>query len=330
MTIRSLIGATVLAGLTATPCLARPALGVWQLPAGLFGQPSEHFNKPFAIDDLTIYQGPRGMIDLTNALAGARKTGTHVILGIGPLPRYAAGPGNRFSLDRWEAAMKFWCHAADNGRSECFDFTPYVNDGTLQGLWIMETPRDDNDPGLRSGSKPGIATIQQMAAFAKSLWPNVKVAVDTVLPCYLTQNGGKGNIDIAMFEISTRNQLSNIEGCNGATYATGAQFVQAQTTMLRQAGIAYTLGMPVVQGAGPSVQHATLQSFKYYAEVAARDSNALGFLAWLYADPSEPTVSNGVWTWPNFWNEGANPGVTAAVREVESCFAGGLCPSAPP
>ncbi len=330
MKFPSLITAALLSIVAATPGLARPAFGVWQQPVQDFGHPTDGFSKSFGITEITIYQRPgTGLADLKNALASAQSTGTHLILDIAPLPAAAMGPGGVFSLQKWEAAMMFWCPAASNGKPQCFDFSPYIKNGTLAALWVRETPTSATDPGLRNGTKPSLQQIQQMAAYTKKLFPGVKTAVDMVLPCYLTTSGARGNIDIVMFEISTRNALTNIAGCNNINYATGYQFVTAQTAMMRQAGLGYTLGMPVVMGGGRSLAHISIASFKYYAELAAQDQNALGFLAWLYADPSQPTVNNGVHIWPNFWNEAANPGVTAAVQEVQACFGGGACPSAP-
>ncbi|HEY2070996.1 MAG TPA: hypothetical protein VGG48_15680 [Rhizomicrobium sp.] len=328
MLSRSIFGAALLA-LAATPVLAG-SLGVWDLPTQSFGKPTEHFVKPLTITEQTIYMRPgTGVADLKAALATAQQTGTHLVLDIAPLPKAAMQRGsNVFSLPLWKAAMNYWCQMSTSGRPQCFDFSPYIKNGTLLALWVRETPTNATDPGLRDRSKPSLADIQQMAAYTKQLFPGVKVAVDMVLPCYLTTAGSRANIDIVMFEISTRDALTNVTGCNGTTYATGYQFVTAQTGMMRAAGLQYTLGMPVEFG-GSKPAHASLASFKYYAELAAQDPNALGFLPWLYADPNQTTVSNGVGNWPNFWNEQANPGVTAAVQEVQTCFSGGACPSAP-
>lgn len=137
----------------APPGSAFMPFGPQQLPIALFGRP------PFT----STYVNMISVEALRAGLSAARKAHIHLIINpVGAYSRFV-NPNGTFSLTLWKTRLD---------RLRGFDFAPYVADGTVLGLELMNEPHNKDKWG---GAVMPRDDLDAAAAYAKSLWPYLPV-----------------------------------------------------------------------------------------------------------------------------------------------------------
>ncbi len=133
----------------------------------------QHIGIPFGPSHL-----PTALLGLTSAtlrtanpltimddLAAARRVGARVVLGLaGNERRYRDAKGH-FSYAMWKARID---------RFRGLNFSPYIQDGTIVGHYILDEPHDPTNWG---GTVVTRAEVDQLARYSKQLWPNMPTLV---------------------------------------------------------------------------------------------------------------------------------------------------------
>jgi hypothetical protein len=161
------------AGAPAAPSFSSSFRG--GIPFGFSDQPSSVFGDRFNGALRNIY--PQYLFQ---HLAEIKARGGKVILNLAGAPaRYKDSSGN-FSLAMWKAS-------AD--RFKDVDFSSYIQDGTIIGNYLIDEPNSKN----RWGRTVSPVTVEEMANYSKSRWPDLPTIV-RVRPGYLGADRGSDRV----------------------------------------------------------------------------------------------------------------------------------------
>jgi hypothetical protein len=143
-----------------TPATGRPGPGI---PFGLFGMTGRKLVEPF-----TSAAQPAKPEAILGDLAAARARGARIVVnfagggaGGGPM-----GADGRFNYDNWKAKL-------DRFRPIAGQLNGYVADGTLFANLIIDEPSAKK----RWGGTVPMATLDQMAQYSKSIFPDLLTVV---------------------------------------------------------------------------------------------------------------------------------------------------------
>jgi hypothetical protein len=129
--------------------------GPKQLPTAILGQPPLYFSGG--------YVNMTSIDELFRGLAEARASRARLILKL-------VGSRTRFQNPDGSFSLALWKHELDKVKT--FDFAPYVADGTVIGIELINEPHDPNNWGRHIVSKED---LEAAAAYAKSYWPYMPV-----------------------------------------------------------------------------------------------------------------------------------------------------------
>jgi hypothetical protein len=137
-----------------------PGAGV---PFGIFNVYPSGLLNPM---NLSVFSGnPAYLMD---HLAQARRNGTRVIVNFaGGKYSNNYGPDGTFSYGVWKLRV-------DQFRS--LDLAPYIADGTIVANYLIDEPHNSASWG---GQSVPYETLEQMAKYSKSIWPNLKTIIRT-------------------------------------------------------------------------------------------------------------------------------------------------------
>jgi Bacterial Ig-like domain (group 3) len=139
------------------------------IPIGLFAQPLSEYGAR--------YDGGHRNTPPSSLLADLEtirsQGGKVVLMFAGSQTNYKDADGH-FSLSLWEGRVD---------RYRGVDFSSYVDDGTIIAHYLLDEP---NDPSNWNGQVVSGATVEQMAAYSKQIWPTLPTVV-RVEPGYLAQ-----------------------------------------------------------------------------------------------------------------------------------------------
>lgn len=143
---------------TATPELASSFAG--GIPFGLFALPTSWFGGRYNGAMRTL--GPKA---IRSELAAIKSRGGKIVLMLaGPQKYYKDGDGE-FSLSKWKERIN---------RFRGIEFSSYISDGTIIAHYLIDEPYD---PANWSGRPVPGSTLDEMAKYSKSLWPNLPTVV---------------------------------------------------------------------------------------------------------------------------------------------------------
>ena len=129
------------------------------IPFGFFAQPTTEFGARYNGGHQNI--SPNRLIA---ELAQIKARGGKVVLALSGSPKYYV-EGGRFSMSKWKARIDAY---------KGINFTPYINDGTVLGHYMIDEP---NDPANWNGQPVPPATLEEMAKYSKSIWPDMPTIV---------------------------------------------------------------------------------------------------------------------------------------------------------
>ncbi|HEY2071869.1 MAG TPA: hypothetical protein VGG48_20080 [Rhizomicrobium sp.] len=272
-----------------------PPFGLWRLP--LDG------SAPFNMSTIGFDPATSKPADVFAQLNAARTAHIHVLLTLVDFGKMQEDPPGNFQISRWRARYGAWC------TPQCLNLKPYVDDGTLLGIHIFEYSSAES---AAQRATPTMDQIQQVAAVVKSLWPYAPVSVDSAHPCLLNGQDWQGTVDIVAITLFTIRQMD---------FAHGDALFNREVACVRQLGMRFTLGPNPFGGLQTGMTPTSLSSFVHYTEFSLLYPGSMGTYIWRYWPSEDASVTNGRKTFANFWSEQVNPGITAAMHEIEACAA---------
>jgi hypothetical protein len=189
------------------------------IPIGMNAQPVSAFGSRF--NGAKIVVGPAGVM---NELEAIRSRGGKVIVSLSGSSRYFTDSRGHFDLNKWKDRV---------ARFRSKDFDRFINDGTLMGHWLVDEP---NDKSNWNGEQISPNTLEEMARYSKSLWPNLPTVVRTE-PGYLNYNHRYLDAAWAQY-LYRRGNVSN--------------YIREQVNDAQNRGLALVVGMNVLKGGNPN------------------------------------------------------------------------------
>ncbi len=141
------------------------------IPIGTVGQPNSEFGDRYNGAQRNILPA-----DLLSSLAAIQSRGGKVVLSLAGGPNQYKDADGHFSLSLWQSRVN---------RYEDIDFSAYIADGTVMGHYLVDEP---NDPTNWGGVPIPGETVEAMAQYSKSLWPDLPAVVRTEA-AYLAKAG---------------------------------------------------------------------------------------------------------------------------------------------
>jgi len=284
---------------SASAPLYDPPFGAWRIPPGLFG------SVPFNLTALVFVRPKDSPADLLAALDAARAKKMHMFISLVDFAQLGENPDGSFSLANWKARYDAWCPAG-----HCVNLQPYVADGTLVALHLFEYSRP---PDPISHDTPTLDQIRQIAAYVKTLWPYLPILIDTSHPClFVGQPWSRADVDLVTITFFTINMTD---------FARGEAQIDKDVACAKEAGLGYMFSPNPFSGKQSTLSPTGLSSFRHFAEFALLYPGKKATDIWRWWPGDTPTVTNGVKVFANFWSEKLDPGVGAAMREIEACAA---------
>jgi hypothetical protein len=273
-----------------------PPFGMWRIPVDQLG------TLPYNFDGLAYDPSTSTPGEVIDALNKARAAHVHIFLTLVQFGKLQENPPGNFSLAAWQARYDAWCP-----HGHCLDLDPYVADGTLIGLHIFEYSKP---PTAERRLSPDLDQIHQVAAYVKTLWPHVPTIIDGSKPCVFVGRDWSHAVDIMLFTVFT-NRWSD--------YSRGEAVFNRNIACLRQVGMRFFIDPNPFGGAQDGLPAGALPNFVHFAEFSILYPGSLGTAIWRWWPGDADRKGNGIQNFANFWSEQQNPGVGAAMREVEAC-----------
>jgi hypothetical protein len=172
-----------------------------------------------------------------------------------------------FDLNKWKSLVS---------RFKKANLAPFISDGTLMGHFLIDEPHRS----AKWGKVVTQATVEAMAAYSKSIWPNLTTFV-RVAPTWL-----------ASAPVTYR---ALDAGWLQYTYGKGqaAQTVAAEISAAKSKGLGLMVGLNILDGGNGSSKVAGWSRGKYamsateirdYGTALLNQSYACGFYNWMYQD----------------------------------------------
>jgi hypothetical protein len=127
----------------------------------------------------SVYTGSVRAPDPTNILtllSGARAKAARIVIDPVLTDGSVKNADGTFSLSKWKTVV---------GRFRSVNFSSYINDGTVLGIFLIDEPDDPHNWG---GKTIPTSTIEAMAQYSKSIWPTMTTIVRG-RPTYLASTG---------------------------------------------------------------------------------------------------------------------------------------------
>jgi hypothetical protein len=255
-------------------------IGISDMPTSLFG---------------SRYDGALRQIwpeYLLRELAGIKERGGKVVLAMaGGTQFYTDGSGN-FSFDMWKQRIN---------RFKAVDFSSYVNDGTIVAHYLIDEP---NDPSNWNGKPISPATVEQMAQYSKSIWPNM-ATIARVEPGYLNT---AHYLDAAWAQYVTRK-------------GTADDYIKRNVADAQARGLALVVGLNVIKG-GYNGGAMTASQVQSWGSTLLASSYPCAFISWRYE--ADYLSSSGMQAAMDVLRS------KAQNRSLRSCRASGSSTTTPP
>ena len=221
------------------------------IPMGTFAQPTEEFGSRYNGAMRTI--GPDRLLD---ELAAIKSRGGRIVLMMaGSQPFYKNADGT-FSLTKWKARVD---------RFRTINFSSYVSDGTIIAHYLIDEPFD---PANWSGQPVDGATLDEMARYSKSMWPNLPTVVRAE-PYFIKWNGTYQYLDAAWAQYLAR---------KGDVY----DFLNKNITAAKQMGLGLVVGLNLQKGGVPNDTWMSPSEIETFGTALLSSNYPCAFLSWNY------------------------------------------------
>jgi hypothetical protein len=230
--------------------------GPKQVPFNLLGQAPLFFTGGYITDSSPS--------DVEQGLQLARAMGARLILKlVGSRSKFQNADGS-FSLTLWKNELD---------KMKDFDFAPYVADGTVIGIELINEPHDTHNWGGTIVSKED---LEAAAAYAKAYWPYMPVGAGR--PDYVLKYAPWHYLDFAHAQYHMR---------KGDIYA----WRDMSVSQSKQAGVGLLLSLDFLAGEIGDTPM-TADEVRQFYTVLADDTYACALTGYLYDAPylSQPDI----------------------------------------
>jgi hypothetical protein len=222
------------------------------IPFGATAQPISLFGP--------IYTG--GLINpvypdsLLSYLAQIKAAKGRVVLSLPGGPGGYTNADGTFNLDKWKTRV---------ARYNVVDFSSYINDSTIIGNYIIDQPSCSSCWGGQSIPQ---STVEEMAAYSKSLWPKMAtIARDD--PTWLAGYSGQYvSLDAGWAQYVMRKGDVN-------------SYLSANVAAAQSKGLRLIVGLNLLDG-GVNQASFTASQVKDFGSVMLASSYPCAFLSWQY------------------------------------------------
>jgi len=234
------------------PRFAAPSSGSSGIPFGAFAQPISLYG-PIYTGGLLNPENPDNLLSQLAAIQAAK--GRVVLTFPGSSARYTNVDGT-FNFDLWKARLD---------RYTTVDFESYVTDGTIVGIYLIDEPSCASCWG---GQVIPQDMVEAMAAYSKSLWPNM-TTIARVDPTWLDDFSGEYvSLDAGWAQYVVR------KGDVGT-------YLRANVAAAQSKGLSLVVGLNVLAG-GLHQASLTATQIKDFGSVLVGSSYACAFISWKY------------------------------------------------
>ena len=141
------------------------------------------------------------------------------------------------------------------------NFTPYINDGTVLGHYMIDEP---NDPANWNGQPVSPATLEEMAKYSKSIWPDMPTVV-RVEPGYLASN--HKYLDAAWAQYLNR---------RGSVQ----DYIKRNVADAQARHVSLIVGMNVLKGGVPNLTPMTAAEVESWGSALLSSGYPCAFISW--------------------------------------------------
>lgn len=221
------------------------------IPFGTFSMPTNQFGS--------LYNGAHRNIGtgrLISELSAIRARGGKIVLMMaGSQPHYLNRDGS-FSLEKWKERVN---------RYRNVNFSSFINDGTIIAHYLIDEPYDAHNFGGKP--VPG-STLEEMARYSKSIWPNLKTVVRAE-PYYIKWNGTYRYLDAAWAQYLGRK-------------GSASDYLQKNVSTAKQMGLGLIVGLNIVKGGTPNGTWMTPSEIEKWGSELLNSDYPCAFISWLY------------------------------------------------
>jgi len=222
------------------------------IPFGTYALPTSEFGDRFNGAMVNIWPE-----FLRSELSQIKARGGKVILMFaGTESHYKDGEGH-FSLSKWKARVD---------RFKAVDFSDYVADGTIIGHYIIDEPQDTYN---WNGVPVSPSTVEEMARYSKTFWPNMPTIVRAEPGYMATWSGTYRYLDAAWAQYTSR------RGDVG-------EYFRKNIAVAQQKGLALVAGLNFLDGGNPNLSWMNAAEVQQYGSALLANSYPCAFISWQY------------------------------------------------
>ena len=218
------------------------------IPIGTFAQPMSAFGRTYNGGHQNFSPG-----SIVRELKAIRARGGRVVVAFSGSPKYYRENGH-FSFEKWKSRVK---------RFKGINLSPFIQDGTIIGHYLIDEP---NDPANWRGRPVSPATLEQMAKYSKQLWPRMPTIV-RVEPGYLGRN--HHYLDAAWAQYLHRK--GPVES-----------FLRRNVSAAQDRRLGLVVGLNVLKGGSPNGTRMTASEVKKWGGALLNSSYPCAFISWTY------------------------------------------------
>jgi hypothetical protein len=237
------------------------------LPGVVFGTFNMESQSLNSVHTGWMQGGPLDPSNILSKLAAARAKGGRVVIKLCKgKDDYVKNADGTFSLSKWKSLV---------GRFRSVNLTPYINDGTIVGHYLIDEPQRASRWG---GKVISPATLEAMAQYSKQLWPGMTTMV-RVVPSWL-----------AGFSTTYR-YLDAGWGQYSSPKGDAARWVAAEVAAAKSKGLGLVVGLNVLDGGDgssripgwtPGQYAMSASEIRSYGSTLLAQSYACAFFNWSY------------------------------------------------
>ena len=219
------------------------------IPFGYFGQPTEAYGS--------VFNGASRIIlsqYVMKELASIKARGGKVALKLAGGDKHFKDGNGSFSLTKWKARVD---------QFKNLDLTPYINDGTIIGHYLVDEP---NDPANWNGRPIPPSVLEEMARYSKVHWPDMATIVRTE-PDYLDKS--HRYLDAAWAQYLNRK-------------GTPQDFLRHNVAAAQDRGLALVVGLNVLHGGTPTGTAMTPSEVVSWGSALLSSTYPCAFISWTY------------------------------------------------
>jgi hypothetical protein len=223
------------------------------IPFGPWNMPTEAFGS--------VYNGSQRNIapnELLEELARIKSRGGRVFVTFTGYEGHYLDQNGHFSYSLWKDRLD---------RFRGINFKPYVDDGTIIGVALIDEP---NDPSNWGGTPVPGSMVETMAQYSKSIWPYLPT-VARAEPAYLERTGGPYRyLDAAWAQYVTRK-------------GTASDYITRNVADAQRIGLSLVTGLNLING-GPDASQMSASLVQSAGSTILAQSYPCAFVSWEWRD----------------------------------------------